>query len=168
MLGEMLGISRTFAGYLAQGGWHAAAQELVRRAVEVAGSAAGFIAVAPSKGGLAVLAHAGDCWAALARPGNAQRRATDACGEIPSGDCLVNVSVHEGRTVSIASPLGWPEAFALPPAPVAIPSLLAVPISDDDRVMGLCALIDRDGGYDEAAQSDVEALAQLGAVLCRA
>ena len=164
-------VSRGFAAYLASGSWQRSALELLNGALEMTGSDTGCFAVVPAQGALRLLAWRGEGWSGLPTPeaGETKRRANDpGTVELPLGDNLASEAVRTGKSVVFGRAVTWPIAFGLPPGQVGLDNLLVVPVADDDRVIGLIALANRRGGYDAGTQHEVEVLAGLGGVLCRA
>ncbi len=151
--------------YLDTGDWKTAHALLLRCALRQTQSECGFVGVMVENGRLRILAHEGVRW-------------DEHFGREIYDEAMRNQAEHGyiefarleepfGRAVAA----GEVTVFNPPAEPAAggagpIRSFLGVPVFRERQVVGLIGVANRPGGYDTAAQSQLEAIVQQAGVLC--
>ena len=147
-------INRIFRDIPACGTESEMAQLGLKVAEELSGSAIGFIGELNSQGyfDTTTLSEAG--WAACQVP---RVQALELLKNMPNRG-INRIGLGEGRSWVINDPASHPETVETPSGHPSITAFLGVPLTFRGGVTGMIALANKEGGYTQADQQEVEAL----------
>ncbi len=155
--------------YLETGNWRQANENLVKGAVSQSQSEYGFAGVAVEGPALRILAHHGIVWSQDTN----REFYENALREYDKNGYLEfkNLGNLFGRVITTGNPVlsndcrNDSRAGGVPAGHPPLHSFLGVPVTKENRVIGLIGVANRPGGYTEHEQTQLEILAQAAGVL---
>ncbi len=162
-------VTESMTAYLTTGRFQAAAERLVRGAMEQTGSALGLLGACGPGAVVRVLAYGGMDLAAVTDPAFREGAVRDYLArgwvEFRNPDTFFGRIVRTGQALVANDPACDPRAGGLPPGHPKVHAFLGVPILRGTEVLGLVGVANRPGGYGADEQGVIEVLARAGGVL---
>lgn len=163
LISDMLGEVLTF---LSRGNWREASAKLLRSGLDLTHSEYGFIGVVVEQGTLRILAHEGVVWHQATNREFYERaiKTYQEVGylEFTSLDNLFGRVITTGQTVlSNDVERDSRSRGSLPPGHPPLRQFLGVPTCHQGEVVGMIAVANRNGGYSEKEQQQLELLAKV-------
>jgi PAS domain S-box-containing protein len=165
-------VAEASLSYLETGSVRTMTQTIVDRALEITGARVGMILERDRQGQPRILSVSSSVWEALTdeRLREELRRSLEDGGRypLPVADSLLQVPLEEGRAILTNRAFEQPRWHGVVPGHLPIDSFLGVPMKVGTEVLGVLALANREGGFDDRQLEEAEAFAVTAVLALRA